>query len=164
MKEWGFKENPEMAFKFASTKIESFTPSLKGVTSDPALGNSIVKAAKSRMGSYLRILVSIKFGGTATFGSGHWYFQLPDSLSAAALIVATGANQMQVVGSVYFNDDGTSFHPGVCYIDPAQPTRIYMQSSLAGAIGNHVSEANPHVWAANDVLSIEALIPIEGWL
>lgn len=126
----------------------TFTPTWKGDTSDPVIGNGSFVFRYSRVGRTLNIHGRIQMGSTTTYGSGAWYINLP--LSGAT---ADGA----AVGIVHGFDSGTANRVGAATINDGA-TKIYFASDASG--GNW-SSAVPHTWANPDYLEFSISVTIK---
>lgn len=114
------------------------TPVWKGDSSDPVIGNGTLTSRVYRSGRKLKIEISLTCGSTTTYGTGAWYFTLPDPLENwTAKFNATGALRIL--------DNGTQYYIGTANVS-AGANRIYM------FVTNGVSSTVPMTWAQNDTL------------
>ena len=119
----------------------AFTPTWKGDSSDPAIGNGTITGHVSAHGKHRKYTIQMTAGSTTTFGSGNWYFPLAGSNNVA---------KTTCVGSVYGLDSGTAFLAGSCFI-AAGDNKIRMVSDGAGNFWNATS---PHTWATSDYFNL----------
>jgi hypothetical protein len=61
----------------------AFTPTWKGGTTDPTLGNGSLSGRYIRTNNDLFVAIDLVIGSTTTMGTGYWYFVLPLGLTAA---------------------------------------------------------------------------------
>ena len=116
---------------------ENFTPSWKGDTTDPVIGDGTIAGQISAHGKYRRYTIQVDVGSTTTFGSGNWYFPLIGSNNIA---------KTTCTGVVYGLDSGTAFVVGACLI-AAGDNKIRMVNNGSS---NFWSSSKPHTWASGD--------------
>lgn len=138
-------------------RLVSFTPSWKGDSGDPAIGNGTLTGWKRLRDGYIDLHIYLKCGSTTTYGTGNWYFEIPDGYSLGIDPGASGQERF-AVGLAYIFDSGTTLRSGVAVIDVDQPTRIRFMSS--GTASNFFSSAAPQTWTTNDDLGATISIPI----
>lgn len=135
----------------------AYTTSWTAETTAPAIGNGALSARWIREGAFIRINISLLAGTTTTFGSGDWFFSLPTDLAVDNL--TTQDPHMAAVrckdtstGTMYFGALHSELADGL--------TKFKVETH--GATGP-LSSSVPFTWASTDRLSIDALIPIDGW-
>lgn len=124
-------------------RATGFVPTWKGDVSDPAIGNGSLSGSIYRNGRLVTVNISLGIGGTTTFGSGAWYFQLPAPYNVwnaknTAFGVARGL------------DNGTAFRVGAARV-VAGTSKIYIESD-GGA--SQWQSTTPHTWASTDTLEL----------
>ena len=127
------------AFNVNGTHTRAGTPTWKGDTTDPAIGNGTLTYDADVVHNVATVSIQVAMGSTTTVGSGSWYFQIPG-------LTATTTS----VGTCLFLDSGTAFHVGVCRINAGQ-SAIYLYAENA-ALG--VRGTVPFTWASGDQLTL----------
>lgn len=125
----------------------TYTPTWTGATSNPAIGNGVLTGAWTKIGKSITVRISMLPGSTTTFGSGAWFFALPET---SATVAPLGVNSPWV-GPVYALDSGTANRIGIASIDSGATTVTVTDDGG----GDTWRSTMPHTWANGDYLVIE---------
>lgn len=126
----------------------SVTPTWAADSSNPAIGNGTLSCKVNRSGRFYRAVIKLVAGSTTTFGTGAFYFQLPNPWDAVAVSDA--------VGSAYRLDSGAAVYAGVSRI-ASGANRIYI---VGWNQANFDGSAIPFTWATNDELWVDIRFPV----
>lgn len=143
----------------ASGRYTSFTPTWKADSADPAIGNGTLVGYKKYVGDELHIRILMKAGSTTTFGTGLWYFVLPDSKTYR--FDESVAQERVIVGNCYVDDVGASLITGTAFIEvSANAANVRLVRDYTAS--NLFSSSNPMTWNASlgDLLSIHLIVPV----
>lgn len=127
------------ATNFIDIPVQSYTPTWKGDSSDPSLGDGTISGNWARKGKKITQSVYLTMGSTTTYGTGNWYFQL----------VFGTAVKNRVTNQVIGFDNGTAFRVGAAVISSTSSPKIYMISNDGT---NNWAPSRPHTWASGDYL------------
>jgi len=133
-------------------------PTINGDTSDPTKGTTSEDELQWNLdGQFMHIKYEFSQTGAGAAGSGGYYLTIPGGYSGDANhISATTITNNRGSAVIY---DGTTLHPAMLSLDPANPTRLYIYAtdtnntwgSGLGALSN-----------ATVRISLDAWIPIAG--
>jgi hypothetical protein len=128
----------------------AYTPAWTSTGSAPAIGNSTTSAGYIQVGELVRVHGQIKFGSSASYGTGTYSFSLPVSASAAAFSTA-----IHLHGSAlcYDNNTGNGML-AVVRIATATTIRLHYPATYGGTL-TEVQATGPFTWAQDDVVSWE---------
>lgn len=144
---------------YTEPSFESFTPTWKGDSGDPAIGNGTLEGYKKYIGDVLHINIFIKSGSTTTWGTGNWYFVLPDSKIFAW--DRSVAQERNIVGACYVDNVGASLITGAAVIDVAA-NAAHVRLVRHYNATNFFASNNPMAWDASlgDLLTIQMAVPV----
>lgn len=126
----------------------SYTVSWTGSVSNPAIVNGSLLGRYSRKGRRISVNIDLEVGSSTTFGSGTWFFSLPQIDESASGVVQTGSGYAKSAGTNYIAT--AVVQPGLQKI-----------SVLTGATPATVTHAAPGAWANGDFIRIylDYLVP-----
>lgn len=131
---------------------QTYTPSLQAATTNPTLGSgSTQQGAYYRTGRWVFVHFFIRFGtsGTAA-GSGGYFVSLPVSANTTNLTSSTTARTGSPVGSGIIHDDSAPAATQTSVLTLRDASTAGIQPATGGT---PVSDSNPWVWAASDLIS-----------
>lgn len=124
----------------------SYTPTWRGLTTNPALGNGTLSGAWSKLGRTRTVRINLLPGSTTTYGTGSWAFDLP-----AAAAVVNGFTGFPIwLGDAYGFEAGVANRFGV--------SRVLSGESVLTITDDSASRwdaTTPHTWAFSDMLAIQ---------
>lgn len=116
-----------------------------GTVTNPVIGDGSITATYSVNGRMARVNIFVQMGSTTTFGSGSWYFTLPNNLLLEAGARGTGTCRMFNAGVK--NEFGT-----VITRSTGNPSTVEILDNVSG---NTVSPTVPHTWKSGDFLEFQ---------
>jgi len=131
-----------------STDWISYTPAWTASTTNPSIGNGVLKGRYKYLDSKtVAIRIHLKIGSTTNTGSGTWSFSLPSGVVAPndgmTQVLAAGCQDAGADNKLCLAKVG----PNSSHIDEITPES-----------GNVVTSASPMTWAANDALYVSGMI------
>jgi polygalacturonase len=130
-------------------EISSPSGSWKGNTTDPAIGNGTIAFKAKQDGDFIWATISVTMGSTTTFGSGGWYFTLPNPFGGNAVADAYGSGMVL--------DSGTQQYIGTSYI-LSGTNQIRIQIEAGG--GTPIGPTSPFTFASGDKVVLSIRYPI----
>lgn len=144
----------------------SYTPTnpLQATSTNPTLSTDASHSIDfwyTRVGKCLRIQAHIRFGTTGVnAGNGNYLVALPNGLVVEDPSPGpVSANTTPPYGRAnYFDNSATASNMGyVSCVAGEAFVRLYSFTHTA------ISNSSPWTWANNDVISVDCVIPIDGW-
>lgn len=129
----------------------SFTPTWTGSGGNPAIGNGTLSGAYLQVGKTLHVRYWMKAGSTTTFGTGTWYFTVPNSLT-----VSTSYTQIL---TAYLLDAATLHYTATARIGSTTGFNSKFDIVISGT-ANAVAPTQPFTWTTSDELVIEGTIEV----
>jgi hypothetical protein len=137
----------------------AYTPTWKGVSTDPVLNNGTLNGQWRRVGDTMEVSIDILMGSSTTYGTGTWLFGLPLGYTIDT-------------SHILFNStiNGTVLGKASAYDGSATTTYQLEPTPYNNSLGNYVfcntnaitplSQASPFSWASSDLLTVRFTVPI----
>jgi hypothetical protein len=134
----------------------NYTPIWGASSSNPSLGNGVIKGRYFKLGSFVAVQITMNLGSTTGIGSGMYSWSVPFNPAAPA----TGAFANAAGGAV-LNDSGTGQHFGVPYLFDLGGASGYRIRILTNStVNSEVAQNHPFTWANGDDLAINMFYEI----
>ena len=141
------------------TEWKDYTPEWTASTSSPNLNDGTIAGKWRRIGDSMQVQIQLTMGGSTTFGTGQWWFGLPDGHQIdSTKIPGTASNNHTSLGTANSLDSGTAFKDGHVLYKSASYVQVTSDSATDGW-----KSSNPFTWAVNDSLGMMFTVPIVGW-
>lgn len=125
-----------------------WSPVLHGVTTNPGLGNGVVRGQWTRLGRLVVGNLRYQFGSTSTFGAGTYTFKPP------VVPVAPASGESISVGSgIFYQDSGQALFTVTLAL--LEPVKSGLEAAMIVTGEPFAGPADPFTWAANDVMSLD---------
>ncbi len=134
------------AFQLGQVSHAQATPEWKGDSVDPGIGNGTILYNLDIINGMAFVSIEIDMGSTTTYGTGNWYFQVPN-ITASQL----------GLGAAFYLDAGTAIYTGTAVIN-AGSSSIYLYTN--NGAGQGVRSTVPHTWASTDKLQFSIAFPV----
>ena len=122
----------------------SWTPTWTGSTGNPVLGNGTLVGRYLETAEWVYFFIHLTMGGTTTYGTGTWRFDLP---------VNSAARPWTFEGIAIDSSASNDFH-ALFRRSAADEVSGRCDATTAGNAMRAITSANPFTWATGDELYI----------
>lgn len=134
------------AFQMAQSS-RGQSPVWSGVGSDPGIGNGDATYSVDIINGVAFASIRLIMGSTTTYGSGEWFFQIPN-LTA----------KFTSIGACVYRDTGTKYYTGTCRIQTGSSSISCFANDEATAVKDTV----PFTWGDTDELYLSIAFPVSA--